>query len=84
MFVKAKKILASELMYAKGMDEDECSEWLEGVLTGHRRERGRRRRPAAKPKAKPAAKAAAERTRRPGAGQPGTRRVPLCLSGPSS
>jgi CarD family transcriptional regulator len=34
MFVKAKKILASELMYAKGMDEDECAEWLEGVLTG--------------------------------------------------
>jgi CarD family transcriptional regulator len=32
MFVKAKKILASELMYAKGMDEDECSEWLEEVL----------------------------------------------------
>jgi CarD family transcriptional regulator len=34
MFVKAKKILASELMYAKGMDEDEAAEWLEGVLTG--------------------------------------------------
>jgi CarD family transcriptional regulator len=33
MFVKAKKILASELMYAKGMDEDECAEWLEGVLS---------------------------------------------------
>jgi CarD family transcriptional regulator len=33
MFVKAKKILASELMYAKGMDEDECAEWLDGVLT---------------------------------------------------
>ncbi|MEX2211608.1 MAG: CarD family transcriptional regulator [Gaiellaceae bacterium] len=33
MFVKAKKILASELMYAKGMDEDEAVEWLEGVLT---------------------------------------------------
>ncbi len=33
MFVKAKKILASELMYAKAMDEDECAEWLEGVLT---------------------------------------------------
>ena len=32
MFVKAKKILASELMYAKGMDEDTCAEWLEGVL----------------------------------------------------
>ena len=33
MFVKAKKILASELMYAKGMDEDEAGEWLEDVLT---------------------------------------------------
>ena len=33
MFVKAKKILASELMYAKGMDEEECAEWLEGVLS---------------------------------------------------
>jgi CarD family transcriptional regulator len=32
MFVKAKKILASELMYAKEMDEDEAAEWLEGVL----------------------------------------------------
>jgi len=32
MFVKAKKILASELMYAKNMDEDECHEWLEEVL----------------------------------------------------
>jgi CarD family transcriptional regulator len=32
MFVKAKKILASELMYAKGMDEDECAEWLDEVL----------------------------------------------------
>jgi len=34
MFVKAKKILASELMYAKDMDEDEAAEWLEGVLAG--------------------------------------------------
>jgi CarD family transcriptional regulator len=34
MFVKAKKILASELMYAKGMDEDEAAEWLDGVLAG--------------------------------------------------
>ena len=32
MFVKAKKILASELMYAKQMDEDETAEWLDGVL----------------------------------------------------
>ncbi|HSL64342.1 MAG TPA: CarD family transcriptional regulator [Gaiellaceae bacterium] len=34
MFVKAKKILASELMYAKGMDEEETAAWLEDVLTG--------------------------------------------------
>jgi CarD family transcriptional regulator len=40
MFVKAKKILASELMYAKNMDEDECAEWLEEVLetgNGHKK-----------------------------------------------
>jgi CarD family transcriptional regulator len=34
MFVKAKKILASELMYAKGMDEDEAAVWLDEVLSG--------------------------------------------------
>jgi CarD family transcriptional regulator len=33
MFVKAKKILASELMYAKGMDEIEAAAWLDGLLT---------------------------------------------------
>jgi CarD family transcriptional regulator len=33
MFVKAKKILASELMYAKELDEDETAEWLDDVLT---------------------------------------------------
>jgi len=32
MFVKAKKILASELMYAKGMDEDEAAAWLDETL----------------------------------------------------
>ena len=32
MFVKAKKILASELMYAKDMDEEETAGWLEEVL----------------------------------------------------
>jgi CarD family transcriptional regulator len=32
MFVKAKKILASELMYAKDMDEEQAAEWLDGVL----------------------------------------------------
>jgi CarD family transcriptional regulator len=34
MFVKAKKILASELRYAKRMDEEEAAEWLDGVLAG--------------------------------------------------
>jgi len=34
MFVKAKKILASELMYAKDLDEEEAAEWLDGVLVG--------------------------------------------------
>ena len=33
MFVKAKKILASELMYAKAMDEDEAGIWLDEVLS---------------------------------------------------
>ena len=33
MFVKAKKILASELMYAKAMDEDEAALWLDDVLS---------------------------------------------------
>ena len=49
MFVKAKKILASELMYAKGMDEDECAEWLDGVLTGSGN--GKKQATAAKKKA---------------------------------
>jgi CarD family transcriptional regulator len=46
MFVKAKKILASELMYAKDMDEDECAEWLEEILA----ENGNGKKPAAKKK----------------------------------
>ena len=33
MYVKAKKILASELMYAKAMDEDQASAWLDEVLS---------------------------------------------------
>jgi CarD family transcriptional regulator len=34
MFVKAKKILASELMYAKALDEDGAAAWLDDVLLG--------------------------------------------------
>jgi CarD family transcriptional regulator len=48
MYVKAKKILASELMYAKTMSEEEALEWLEETLTE-----------GAKPKLTPAEKKAA-------------------------
>jgi CarD family transcriptional regulator len=54
MFVKAKKILASELMYAKDLDEEATAEWLESVLTGANGN-GSSKKPAAK---KPAATAA--------------------------
>ena len=33
MFVKAKKILASELMYAMELDEEEAGAWLDDVLS---------------------------------------------------
>ena len=32
MYVKAKKILASELMYAKEMSEEQAAEWLDEVV----------------------------------------------------
>jgi CarD family transcriptional regulator len=48
MFVKAKKILASELMYAKDMDEDEAASWLDDVLS-------RAGQPKPKSRAKPKA-----------------------------
>ncbi|MFA6000974.1 MAG: CarD family transcriptional regulator [Thermoleophilia bacterium] len=32
MFNRAKKILASELMYARGLDEDQADKFLDGVL----------------------------------------------------
>ena len=73
MFVKAKKILASELMYAKDMDEEEAAEWLDGVLTGASTNGNAatatngRKKPVAAPKpakvaAKTAAKPAARKT----------------------
>ena len=48
MFVKAKKILASELMYAKEMSEEQAAEWLDEVVA----------RPAVKRAAKAKPKAA--------------------------
>jgi CarD family transcriptional regulator len=46
MYVKAKKILASELMYAKDMTEDQAHEWLEEVLANP----AKSKRAKAKPK----------------------------------
>jgi CarD family transcriptional regulator len=43
MFVKAKKILISELMYAKGLDEEETAEWLDEVLVS---DAGAKKKPA--------------------------------------
>ena len=48
MFVKAKKILASELMYAKEMNEEEAAAWLDEVLS-------RAGQPKPKSRAKPKA-----------------------------
>jgi CarD family transcriptional regulator, regulator of rRNA transcription len=69
MFVKAKKILASELMYAKDMDEEEAAEWLDGVLVGastngNSPRNGAKKAVAAKP-AKVAAKTAKPAARKP-------------------
>ncbi len=38
MYVKAKKILASELMYAKDLDEDQAAVWLDEVLANPAKE----------------------------------------------
>jgi len=65
MYVKAKKILASELMYAKTMSEEEALEWLEETLTNGAKPKAApalEERPAARPavkKAAPVAKKAA-------------------------
>jgi CarD family transcriptional regulator len=70
MFVKAKKILASELMYAKDMDEEEAAEWLDGVLVSsspNGRANGRK-----KSNAKPAKVAA--KTAKPSAQKPAARK----------
>jgi CarD family transcriptional regulator len=85
MFVKAKKILASELMYAKDMDEEEAAEWLDGVLVGASPNgkaaapaataaNGRKKAVAAKP-AKVAAKTAAKPAARKTAAKPAARKT---------
>ena len=77
MFVKAKKILASELMYAKDMDEEEAAEWLDGVLVGSANgsTNGRKKTTAAKP-AKVASKTSAKPAARKTAAKPAAKAKP--------
>jgi len=90
MFVKAKKILASELMYAKDMDEEEAAEWLDGVLVGSSNgssssgtSNGRKKTTAAKP-AKVASKNAAKPASRKTAAKPAAKAKPKTKARASS
>jgi CarD family transcriptional regulator len=85
MFVKAKKILASELMYAKDMDEEEAAEWLDGVLvgTGNGSTNGRKKTTAAKP-AKVASKTSAKPAARKTAAKPAAKAKPKTKARASS
>ncbi len=89
MFVKAKKILASELMYAKDMDEEEAAEWLDGVLVGSSNgsssdtSNGRKKTNAAKP-AKVASKNAAKPAARKTAAKPAAKAKPKTKARASS
>ena len=72
MFVKAKKILASELMYAKDMDEEEAAEWLDGVLLSspNGASNGRKKTTTEKP-----AKVASKTVAKPAARKPAARKT---------
>jgi CarD family transcriptional regulator len=85
MFVKAKKILASELMYAKDMDEEEAAEWLDGVLVGTENgsTNGRKKTTATKP-AKVASKNAAKPAARKTAAKPAAKAKPKTKARASS
>jgi CarD family transcriptional regulator len=63
MFVKAKKILASELMYAKDLDEEATAEWLESVLMGANGNGSVKTSSTKAPAKKPAAKKPAAKKR---------------------
>jgi CarD family transcriptional regulator len=85
MFVKAKKILASELMYAKDMDEEEAAEWLDGVLVGttNGSSNGRKKTTAAKP-TKVASKTSAKPAARKTAAKPAAKAKPKTRARASS
>ena len=74
MFVKAKKILASELMYAKDMDEEEAAEWLDGVLVGSSVNGAANGRKKTTTSAKPA-KVASKNAAKPAAPKPTARKT---------
>jgi CarD family transcriptional regulator len=76
MFVKAKKILASELMYAKDMDEEEAAEWLDGVLVSSANGTSNGRKKAATTTAKPAKVASKTTAAKPAARKPAARKAP--------
>jgi CarD family transcriptional regulator len=68
MFVKAKKILASELMYAKEMDEEATAEWLDSVLAGATAESNgaaTKKKPVNATTARPPSKASARTATKP-------------------
>jgi CarD family transcriptional regulator len=65
MFVKAKKILASELMYAKDLDEDGAAEWLDEVLADANGSNGAGTKTTAKPAAKSPAAAKKPAAKKP-------------------
>ena len=74
MFVKAKKILASELMYAKDMDEEEAAEWLDDVLADSSANGGSNGRKKATTSAKPT-KVASKTPAKPAARKPAARKT---------
>jgi CarD family transcriptional regulator, regulator of rRNA transcription len=65
MYVKAKKILASELMYAKNMSEEEALAWLEETLTN-----GARAKPEPVRKAVPTMRKAAPTAKKAATAKP--------------
>jgi len=86
MFVKAKKILASELMYAKDMDEEEAAEWLDGVLVGSENgsTNGRKKTTTAAKPAKVASKTSAKPAARKTAAKPAAKAKPKTKARASS
>jgi CarD family transcriptional regulator len=79
MYVKAKKILASELMYAKNMSEDEALEWLEETLTEGAKPKvakatAEKKAPAAKKPTAAARKPASAAAKKPAAKKPAAAR----------